>query len=44
MSEILGINLAEEIQKKVYKNEKREYKVINGVNTRVKEYDDELEK
>ena len=43
MSEILGINLAEEIQKKVYKNEKREYKVINGVNTRVKECDDELE-
>ena len=39
MSEILGINLAEEIQKKVYKNEKREYKVINGVNTRVKECD-----
>ena len=26
-------------KKKVYKNEKREYKVINGVNTRVKECD-----
>ena len=38
MSEILGINLEEEIKKKVYKNERREYKVIDGVNTQVKEY------
>ena len=39
LSEILGIDLEEEIQKKVYKNSKREYKVIDGVLTRVKEYD-----
>ena len=44
LSEILGIDLEEEIQKKVYKNSKREYKVINGVNTRVKEFQEELEK
>lgn len=41
LSEILGINLEEEIQKKMYKNSKREYKVINGVTTRVKEYEEE---
>ena len=41
LSEILGIDLEDEIQKKVYKNSKREYKVINGVNTRVKEYEEE---
>ncbi len=41
LSEILGINLEEEVQKKVYKNSKREYKVINGVNTRVKDYKEE---
>lgn len=39
LSEILGINLEDEIVKKVYKNTKREYKVINGVTTRVKEYE-----
>lgn len=39
LSEILGIDLETEIQKKVYKNSKREYKIINGVNTRVKEYE-----
>ena len=44
LSEILGIDLEEEIQKKVYKNSKREYKVINGVKTRVKEFQEELEK
>ena len=38
MSEILGINLEEEIIKKVYKNSQREYKLINGVHVRVKEY------
>ena len=43
LSEILGINLENEIQKKVYKNSKREYKVIDGVNTRVKEFDDKVE-
>ena len=37
LSEILGINLEDEIQKKVCKNAKREYKVIDGVNTRIKE-------
>lgn len=44
LSEILGINLEEEIQKKVYKNSKREYKVIDGVNTRVKEFEEEFKK
>lgn len=38
LSEILGIDLEEEIVNKVEKNKYREYKVINGVNTRVKEY------
>ena len=28
-----------EILKKFYKNSKREYKIIDGVNTRVKEYE-----
>ena len=32
------------IQKKVYKNSKREYKVIDGVNTRVKEFEDDSER
>ena len=40
LSEILGINLEDEIQKKVYKNAKREYKVIDGVNTKVKEFEE----
>ena len=44
LSEILGINLESEIQKKVYKNSKREYKMIDGVNTRVKEFDKDPEK
>ena len=44
LSEILGINLEDEIQKKVYKNSKREYKVINGVGIRVKEYKEEDKK
>ena len=44
LSEILGINLEEEIQKKVYKNSKREYKVIDGVNTRIKEFEDDSER
>ncbi len=42
LSEILGLDLEEEIQKKVYKNSKREYKVINGVNTRIKEFEEKL--
>ena len=40
LSEILNINLEDEIQKKVYKNAKREYKVIDGVNTRIKDFED----
>ena len=44
LSEILGINLEEEIQKKVYKNSKREYKIIEGVNTRIKECENEQER
>ena len=44
LSEILGINLEDEIQKKVYKNSKREYKIIDGVNTRVKEFNEESER
>ena len=44
LSEILGIDLEAETQKKVYKNSKREYKVINGVNTRIKEFEDDSEK
>ncbi len=44
LSEILGIDLEDEIQKKVYKNSKREYKIIDGVNTRVKEFEDDAER
>ena len=44
LSEILGIDLEDEIQKKVYKNSKREYKVIDGINTRVKEFEDDSER
>ena len=40
LSEILNIDLEDEILKKVYKNSKREYKVIDGVNTRTKEFDE----
>ena len=40
LSEILGINFEEEILKKVNKNKYREYKVIDGVNTRIKEYNE----
>ena len=44
LSEILGINLEDEIQRKVYKNSKREYKVIDGVNTRIKECEENQER
>lgn len=44
LSEILGIDLEDEIQKKVYKNSKREYKIIDGINTRVKEFEDDSER
>lgn len=36
LSEMLHINLADEVIKKVEKNKKREYEKINGVNVRVK--------
>lgn len=36
LSEMLEINLEDEISKKIAKNEKREYKNINGVNIRTK--------
>ncbi|GIO43758.1 hypothetical protein J41TS4_35160 [Paenibacillus apis] len=37
LSELLGINLEEEIMNKMEKNEKRKYETINGVLTKVKE-------
>lgn len=37
LAEILGINFEEELLKKIEKNEKREYKQINGINVRTKE-------
>lgn len=40
ISEILGVDLEKEILHKINKNIHREYKVINGVNTRVKEYEE----
>lgn len=44
LSEILGIDLETEIQKKVYKNAKRKYEVIDGVNIRVKDFEEESER
>lgn len=35
LSEILGFNLEKEILKKHSKNQTREYKIIDGVNTRI---------
>lgn len=35
LSEMLGFDLADEIEKKVFKNEKRVYKNIDGVNVRI---------
>ena len=40
LSEILHIDLEKEILRKINKNKHREYKVIDGVNTRVKEYEE----
>lgn len=40
ISEILGVDLEKEILYKINKNIHREYKVINGVTTRVKEYEE----
>lgn len=39
LSEILNIDLETELLKKIEKNKHREYKIIDSVNTRVKEYD-----
>ena len=41
LSEILNVDLENEILKKVNKNTHRQYKIIDGVNTRVKEYGEE---
>ena len=41
LSEILNVDLETEILKKVNKNKHRQYKIINGVNTRIKEYSEE---
>ena len=35
LSEMLGFDLADEIEKKVLKNEKRVYKNIDGINVRI---------
>lgn len=37
LAEILNINLEEELLKKVEKNKNRVYKIIDGVNTRIKD-------
>lgn len=39
LSEILNIDLEKELLRKVNKNKHREYKMIDGVNTRIKEYE-----
>lgn len=41
LSEILNVDLETETGKKVNKNKHRQYKIIDGVNTRVKEYSEE---
>ena len=41
LAEILNVDLETEILKKVNKNKHRQYKIIDGVNTRVKEYSEE---
>jgi len=37
ISEILGIDLQKEIEKKVAKNRKRKYKTVNGVKIKIEE-------
>ena len=37
LAEILKVDLADEIEKKMLKNQNREYKIIDGVNTRIKD-------
>ena len=43
LSEILKINLEKEIMLKIDKNKYREYKIIDGVNTRIKEYNEKTQ-
>lgn len=43
LSEILKIDLEKEIISKINKNEHREYKIIDGVNTRTKEYNEKTQ-
>ena len=43
LSEILKIDLEKEIVSKINKNEHREYKKIDGVNTRTKEYNEKTQ-
>ena len=40
LSEILDVDLENEILNKGKKNKHREYKIIDGVNTRIKEYEE----
>ena len=40
LSEILNIDLEKELINKINKNKRREYKIIDGVNTRIKEYEE----
>ena len=40
LSEILNIDLEKEILNKVNKNKHRDYRIINGVNTRIKDYEE----
>lgn len=40
LSEILNVDLESEILRKINKNKHREYKIIDGVNIRVKEYEE----
>ena len=43
LSEILKINLEKEIMLKIDKNKHREYKIMDGVNTRIKEYNEKTQ-
>lgn len=40
LSEILNVDLESELLKKINKNKHREYQIIDGVNTKVKEYEE----
>lgn len=41
IAEILGFDMEKEIEHKMYKNSKREYKIVDGIGVRIKEYKDE---